>query len=589
MDEENGHRNTEEIDDIRSSETAAPAVAEEDPPAGQSSKSRTFSLAQMLVETGMLTAAEVTQAQEVAWRERQPLGQVLVRDALVLSRDLATLTALHLGLTMVDLRSQTIDPAAVALIPEETARKNLVLAIQRDGDRLTVAMTDPTDLQLHQDLATRTGCTIEPVVCTQEDIQEHVDLSYRLTMQAPTKEAAPTERVTARLLRNALPAQVIDLLLRQALQDRASDIHIEPTDNRLRIRFRIDGILHDVMNLPSEMHPVIIARLKIMCGMNIAERRRPQDGQLNFEAQNRIIDVRVAVSDTVAGEMSVLRLLDNKKFTLLGLDQLGFGGDAQVRFRQMLRLPYGMIIICGPTGSGKSTTLYASISQMDRVQQKIITIEDPVEYHMSEINQMQVHAEAGVTFASQLRSILRLDPDVILIGEIRDQETAIIATQAALTGHLVLTSLHANDSVSALLRLRDLGVPSYLISASVAGIVAQRMVRSVCTTCQTMTPSSKAEQDAYAAELGEVRERFLYGSGCNACAQTGYLGRTGVFEILTMTDSLRQLFLDEAPRYRLGEQAMQDGMTLLRRDGMMKVKNGITTPYEVMRVLFTLE
>jgi len=402
-------------------------------------------------------------------------------------------------------------------------------------------------------------------------------------------DAQPAERVTARLLRDALSAQVIEMLLRQVLQDRASDIHIEPADNRLRIRFRIDGILHDVMNLPIEMHPTIISRLKIMCGMNIAERRRPQDGQLNFEAQNRNIDVRVAISGTVNGEMSVLRLLDNKKFTLLGLDQLGFNKEAQERYRRLLQLPYGMVIICGPTGSGKSTTLYASILQMDRLEKKIITIEDPVEYHMGDVSQMQVHAKSGITFASQLRSILRLDPDVILIGEIRDQETAIIATQAALTGHLVLTSLHANDAVSALLRLRDLGVPSYLISSSVAGIVAQRMVRAVCKTCQTLTTRSRAEQDAFSEELGEQRERFIYGSGCNACAQTGYLGRTGVFEIMSMTDALRQLFLDEAPRHRLWEQATADGMTLLRRDGMLKVKEGITTPYEIMRVLFTLE
>jgi general secretion pathway protein E len=449
-------------------------------------------------------------------------------------------------------------------------------------------------LQLLQDLVTRTGCTIEPVISTQEDIQEHVDLSYRLTqplVAETTDDALPAERVTARLLRDALPAQVIDLLLRQALQDRSSDIHIEPGETRLRIRFRfrIDGILHDVMNLPIEMHPTIISRLKIMCGMNIAERRRPQDGQLSFQAQNRSIDVRVAISGTVGGEMCVLRLLDNKKFTLLGLDQLGFSEDAQTRYRRLLQLPYGMIVICGPTGSGKSTTLYASIFQMDRLEKKIITIEDPVEYHMGDVSQMQVHAEAGITFATQLRSILRLDPDIILIGEIRDQETAVIATQAALTGHLVLTSLHANDSVSALLRLRDLGVPSYLISSSVAGIVAQRMVRRVCSTCQTMTSRSRAEQEAYATEMDDDLERFNYGSGCNACAQTGYLGRTGVFEILTMSDAMRQLFLDEAPRYRLWEQATEDGMTLLRRDGMMKVSEGVTTPYEVMRVLFSLE
>ena len=534
----------------------------------------------------------MAKAQQIAWEERQPLGRILVREGLVLSRDLATLTALNLRLPMVDLRNQTIEPDAVGLIPEDTARKNMVLGLTKTDGHLIVAMTDPTDLQLLQDLATRTGFTIDPVISTQEDIQEHVDLSYRLTqplVSEATADAQPTERVTARLLRDALPAQVIEMLLRQALQDGASDIHVEPMENRLRIRFRIDGILHDVMNLPVEMHPTIISRLKIMCGMNIAERRRPQDGQLNFEAQNRTIDVRVAISGTVTGEMSVLRLLDNKKFTLLGLDQLGFNADAQQKYRRLLQLPYGMIVICGPTGSGKSTTLYASILQMDRAEKKIITIEDPVEYHMGDVSQMQVHAEAGVTFAAQLRSILRLDPDVIWIGEIRDQETAVIATQAALTGHLVLTSLHANDAVSALLRLRDLGVPSYLISSSVAGIIAQRMVRSVCKTCQTLTTRSRAEQDAFSDELGEEQERFIYGSGCNVCAQTGYRGRTGVFEIMTMSDPLRQLFLDEAPRYRLWEQAMDDGMVLLRRDGMLKVKDGITTPYEIMRVLFTLE
>lgn len=583
--------NTHGSGDVNGS-TANATTVEVDGPGESPGRGRTFSLAQMLVDTGILQAEEVVKAQQIAWEERQPLGRILVREGLVLSRDLATLTALNLGLPMVDLRNQTIEPEAVGLIPEDTARKNMVLGLTRTNGHLVVAMTDPTDLQLLQDLATRTGCAIDPVISTQEDIQEHVDLSYRLTqpLVSETKaDAQPAERVTARLLRDALPAQVIEMLLRQALQDRASDIHVEPTDERLRIRFRIDGILHDVMNLPIEMHPTIISRLKIMCGMNIAERRRPQDGQLNFEAQNRTIDVRVAISGTVNGEMSVLRLLDNKKFTLLGLDQLGFNSDAQQRYRRLLQLPYGMVVICGPTGSGKSTTLYASILQMDRAEKKIITIEDPVEYHMGDVSQMQVHSEAGITFASQLRSILRLDPDVILIGEIRDQETAIIATQAALTGHLVLTSLHANDAVSALLRLRDLGVPSYLISSSVAGIVAQRMVRAVCKTCQTFTTRSRSEQDAFSEELGEEQDRFIYGSGCNACAQTGYLGRTGVFEIMSMSDALRQLFLDEAPRYRLWEQATEDGMTLLRRDGMLKVKEGITTPYEIMRVLFTLE
>ena len=556
--------------------------------------SRPVSLGQMVIEAGILSADEVTNAQETAWKERLPLGRVLVKEGMILSTDLATLTALHLGLAMVDLRSEKIDPASVAQIPEEVARRYLVLPISRSNDRLTVAMTDPTDLQVLQDLASRTGLTIDPVITTEEDLQEHVDRAYRITAQPLSgvksiETDLSQDRLTAQTLRESGPAQVINLLLQQALQDRASDIHIEPSDSRLRIRFRIDGILHEVMHLPLDMHPTIISRLKIMCGMNIAERRRPQDGQLTFDVMDRAVDVRVAISGTVAGEMSVLRLLDDKKFTLLSLDQLGFRPESEEAFRKLLRLPYGMVIVCGPTGSGKSTTLYASVLQMNRIENKVISIEDPVEYHMADVNQMQVNAEADITFASQLRSILRLDPDVILVGEIRDQETALIATQAALTGHLVLTTLHANDTVSALIRLRELGVPPYLVASSVAGIVAQRMVRAVCQTCMTLTDRPVAEQQAYQSEMGEKKDRFQYGSGCNACAQTGYIGRIGVFEVLNISDGIRQLFLDDAPRHELFKQAEEDGIVLLRKDGMIKVQQNLTTPYEVMRVMFSLE
>ncbi len=566
-------------------ETAAP------PPENDSRRVRAFSFAQLLIDAGVLTAKQVAGALDTARRERLPLWRVLERDGLVMSRDLAALTALHLGLPMVDLRNQTIEPEAVALLPEDVARKALVLPIRREKDRLTVAMTDPTDLRIIQDITVRTGCTIEPVIATPNDILEHIDLSYRLPQQLKPEqstEEAPAGRITARSLRNARPAEVIDLLLRQAIHDRASDIHICPSESHLRIRFRIDGILHDIMHLPAEMHPTFISRLKVMAGLNIAERRRPQDGQFTFEVQNRRVDVRVAISNTVEGEMAVLRLLD-KRFTLRGLDQLGMRPEVLEQYRKLLRLPYGIIIVCGPTGAGKSSTLYASILQMNRTEKNVISLEDPVEYRIPDTNQMQVHSEAGITFAGQLRSILRLDPNVILVGEIRDQETAIIATQASLTGHLVLTTLHANDSVSALLRLRDLGVAPYLITASVAGIVAQRMVRVVCTGCQTMMPRPLDEQKAYLAEMGESQERFSYGTGCNMCAHTGYLGRTGVFEILTMSDTLRQMFLANGLRHELWEQAVMEGMVPLRRDAMIKVKEGITTPYEVMRVLFTLD
>ncbi len=555
-------------------------------------RARGLSLAQVLVEAGILTPEQVAKAQETAHREHIPLGRVLVREGLVLSRDLAALTAVHLGLTMVDLRSQEIDRKATALLAEEMARRYVALPIRKDNGRLIVAMTDPTDLQLLQDVAVRTGAVVEPVIATPEDILEHIDIAYRLTEVSGEGEAGGEEKagggMSSKLLRDAPPAEVLDILVKQAIHDRASDIHLAPGESRMRVRFRIDGILHDVVNVPLIMHPMLMSRLKIMTGLNIAERRRPQDGQFTAEVQGRKVDVRVAISSTVHGEMAVLRLLD-KKFTVRGLDQLGFSAQGLEQFRKLLRLPYGMIIVCGPTGAGKSTTLYASILQMNRIEQNVISIEDPVEYRITDVNQMQVHPEAGITFAGQLRSILRLDPDVVLVGEIRDNETATIATQAALTGHLVLTSLHANDAVSALLRLKDLGVAPYLIASSVAGIIAQRMVRQVCPGCRTLVPRPAAEQQAYASEMGVTQEQFVYGSGCNQCAQTGYRGRTGVFEVMTMTDGLRQLFLNEAPRSDLFKQALGDGMVHLRRDAMLKVKGGVTTPYEVMRVLFSLD
>ena len=536
----------------------------------------------------MLSAEEVAAAQEAARREGEPLARILVRDGRVLSRDLAAFTALHLGLTMVDLRSETLEPETVALLPEDLARRYTVLPLRKVDSTLTVAMTDPTDLQAIQDLTARTGLSIQPVVATDQELQENIDVAYRLVKGSDDGTDQAGGRVTAGVLRTAQPARVVDLVLAQAHHDGASDIHIEPTEARLRIRFRIDGILHETMSLPVEMHPTLISRIKILSNMNIAERRRPQDGQMGFDGPDGRVDVRAAVANTVHGEMAVLRLLDNKKLTLLGLDQLGMQEGLET-YRRMLRLPHGIIIICGPTGSGKSTTLAASLLTMNRVENNVITVEDPVENEILDANQMQVHAEAGVTFASQLRSILRLDPDVILVGEIRDQETAEIATQAALTGHLVLSSLHANDSVSALLRLRDLGVAPYLIASSLAGVVAQRMVRKVCSGCSAMVSRPIAEQQAYESEIGESQSRFIYGGGCNSCAQTGYRGRTGVYEVMSMTDELRQLFLTEAPRHEVWAQTLKDGTVPLRHDGMLKVKQGMTTPYEVMRVMETLD
>ncbi|MBI4201855.1 MAG: Flp pilus assembly complex ATPase component TadA [Chloroflexi bacterium] len=551
-------------------------------------------LSELLVELGIVTPEQLAQAREIALVEGVSLPRALVREGLVLSRDLAALMALHLGLPMVSLRSQSIEPSALQAIPEDMARRYLVLPLKVDDNFLHVAMIDPMDFRLLNDLTALTSFNIRPIIATEEDIREHIDVSYRLIDsdedESSSSGAASLDdgKVTAKQLQDSPPAQVIELLLQQAIQDRASDIHIAPAENRVRIRFRIDGLLHDVMNLPMQMHPLILSRLKIMAGLNIAERRRPQDGHFTSEVQNRKIDVRVAISNTVHGEMGVLRLLD-KQFTVIGLDQAGMDQNTLDTYRKLLRLPYGMIIVCGPTGAGKSTTLYASILEMNRIEQNVISLEDPVEYQITDTNQMQIHAEAGITFATQLRSILRLDPDIVLVGEIRDQETAVIATQAALTGHLVLTSLHANDSVSALVRLRDLNVAPYLIASSVAGIISQRMVRVVCHGCKVSKVAPLTERNAYIQEMGEDLGAFTYGQGCNVCAHTGYRGRTGVFELLPISDGLRQVFLADGSRAQLRERALQDGLVPLKRAGMLKVKQGVTTPYEVLRVLYSLE
>jgi general secretion pathway protein E len=382
-------------------------------------------------------------------------------------------------------------------------------------------------------------------------------------------------------------ARTVDLLIAQAVKDRASDIHIEPQEDRLCIRYRIDGILQDAMSLPLNIHNQLVSRLKILGEMDIAERRRPQDGQFSVKVGGKHIDIRVATVETVYGEMMVLRILD-KSLSMFTLAQLGFLPDSLEKYQQLLKSPFGMILVSGPTGSGKTTTLYASVNQLDRKENNIITIEDPVEYRFAGINQTQVNLRAGLTFASGLRATMRLDPDVILVGEIRDTDTARTATQAALTGHLVLSSVHANDTVGVLFRLIDLGVEPYLIATALVGVVAQRMVRRVCPHCRALAPADPEEQMAYEQEMEERRTGFYYGTGCNFCANTGYLGRAGVFEILVISEEIRRLLLTGAGGDSIRAQAVKDGVVPMRRDGMLKVRDGITTPREVLRGIFSV-
>jgi general secretion pathway protein E len=487
------------------------------------------------------------------------------------------------------LLRQTPQPEALQLIPEVMARKYNAIPLAISGKSLEVAMVDPTDIFALEALAAQSRMRIKPVAATAQEVRDAIDFNYkaygeiekqvsRISIPAETTD----EKLAASVATDTPLVQALNLIIEEAVKSRASDIHIEPEEDRLRIRYRIDGTLQDTMSVPVSIHRALISRIKILAEMNIADHFRPQDGQFSTEAKGRPIDVRVATAPTVWGETAVLRLLD-KSLATLGLAELGMLPDSLEIYDRMLKVPYGMILISGPTGAGKTTTLYASINSLDTQGRNIITIEDPAEYRFKDINQIQVNSQAGITFASGLRSILRLDPDVILVGEIRDAETAHIAVQAALTGHMMLSSIHANEVAGVLARLLDLKIEPFLIASAVIGVVAQRMVRRICPDCSRLIEAPLVEQMAYEKEMGEKQTKFLYGTGCKSCSYTGYLGRTGIFEILSMSDSIREMVCNQANSSAIRAQALEEGMVSMGNDGMRKVKEGMTTPSEILR------
>jgi len=491
------------------------------------------------------------------------------------------------------LLRQTPQPEALKLIPEVMARRYNAIPLTISGRTLEVAIADPTDIFALEALSAQSRMSVKPVAATAQEIRDAIDFNYKAYGEIEkqiSRVSIPAEETDEKLALSAATdtplVQALNLIIDEAVKARASDIHIEPEEDRVRIRYRIDGTLHDTMSLPLSVHRALISRIKILAEMNIADHFRPQDGQFSTVAKGREIDVRVATAPTVSGETATLRLLD-KSLATLGLAELGLLPDSLAKYESMLKVPYGMILISGPTGAGKTTTLYASINSLDTHGRNIITIEDPAEYRFKDINQIQVNPQAGITFASGLRSILRLDPDVILVGEIRDAETANIAVQAALTGHLMLSSIHANDVAGVLSRLLDLKIEPFLIASAVIGVVAQRMLRRICPDCGRLIEAPLVEQMAYEKEMGEKQTEFLYGTGCKSCAYTGYLGRTGIFEILTMNDTIGMMVCNQASSSAIREQALQDGMISMINDGMRKVKEGITTPAEVLRNAYT--
>jgi type IV pilus assembly protein PilB len=557
-------------------------------------------IGQVLLDEGLITEEQLARALDAQRITHVALGVLLVNQGAVHEDHLTLVLSEHLETPVADLKHITVDPDVARLVPEDFARRNAILPLRRDNGHLAVAMSDPSNLMLLNDIRLMTGVPVTPYIAAPSDILLNLtrihDMHPRLSVAAQTlNESRPQAQQfdramtleLAKVTSNSPAVEIVNLLITQGLRDRASDIHIEPQKDYLRVRFRIDGVLQDMAHLPSATGAALSSRVKIMAGMNIVERRRAQDGQISVNVDGRELDVRVATMETIWGEKLVMRLLDRGR-SLITLPQLGFSRGAYQEYHRLLHSPYGMMIVSGPTGSGKTTTLYASIHELDHQVRNVMTIEDPVEYMFENINQSQINKLADISFANGLRAILRQDPDIILVGEIRDRETAEIAVQSALTGHLVLSSLHATDAVGALLRFTDMGIEGFLIASSVIAIVAQRLVRKTCDGCKV--PYAPTQEDIeFAASVGvKVPDHLYRGQGCTRCNDTGYFDRLGVFEVLTMSDEVKRLVINKASHAEIMRAAIDGGMVPLRADAWAKISAGVTTVAEVMRSVYII-
>ncbi len=517
---------------------------------------------------------------------------------MLTERDLAGVLAEQFGLEVVDLRHHFPDPASVATLPESHARAWGALVLRRTQFGFDVVVSDPSDPSIADRLRETLLQPAKLFVGGTGEIQRAIDVAYRTTANVDEhvrvfqareeqRRAGQGDTGAAQVDEKAPIVQVVNLLLSQAVSERASDVHIEPMPDRVRIRNRIDGALHEVLNLPPGMGPALISRIKVMANMNIVERRRPQDGQIEADVDGVALDVRVSTTSTVNGEKCVLRILDKRR-ALFSLRDLGMPADTLTIYEGMTRSPYGMVLCAGPTGSGKTTTLYATLTQINREEINVMTVEDPVEYIFPTVNQIQINEQAGITFAGGLRSILRQDPDAILVGEIRDVETARIAVQSALTGHLVLSSLHATDSVAALHRFLDMGIESFLISSSVLGVVGQRLVRRLCPECKVPYEPSPDELAMWDKAGMAPKREFFHGEGCVFCAETGYQGRIGVYELLRVSDAMKQLVVHQPTYQELRDLAVAEGMVPLQTQALSLVEDDVTTLAEVLRTLYVV-
>lgn len=547
-------------------------------------------LGELLVQAGVIKEEQLKKALEAQRRTGMRLGEVLVQEGIVTQAQLGAVLESQLGIRQIDLRTAAIDSEAVRRIPENLARRHMVVPVQVADGHLMVAMKDPQDRVAIQDVRLISGLPVTPLLAGEREILRAIEQFFgqqraaERAAQDLVRTATPSATEVAATLdvESAPMVRLVNSIIENAVRSRASDIHIEPKNNFLRIRTRVDGVLHETLTTDIRVHSALVTRIKVMANMNIAEKRVPQDGKVGVRIDNRQIDLRVASMPTTHGEKLVIRVLDRATF-FVGKQNLGFSLDDAAKFDRMVNRPWGLVLVTGPTGSGKTTTLYSMLAEMDASRLNISTLEDPVEYEMEKITQTQINVQAGLTFVSGLRNMLRQDPDVVMVGEIRDDETADIAIRAALTGHLVLSTLHTNDAPGAVTRLIDMGIEPYLIASALAGVIAQRLVRRICPGCQEVYEADKREREILAIPPGE--ELLLKrGCGCPACHDTGYQGRTGVFEILELDREMRTLIDRRVPTDELHRVAINRGMVPLWDDCRQKVLSGITTLEEALRV-----
>ncbi len=553
-------------------------------------------LGDILHDAKVISSEQLKKGLDLAKKERLPLGKTLVKLGLITQHDIIVALSQQLGIPYIALNNYQIDQATLPLIPEDLARQNNLLPLFKIGNALTIAMVDPLNVFVIDEISRLTGLEVEPAVCTEEELRQSYEQYYGDTaakqemsqiIQDADEGSTISEEIEALEITDSSDSapviKLVNLVLSEAIKERVSDIHIEPEEDCLRVRYRTDGILREVFSQPKNLQNPIISRVKIMSELNIAERRIPQDGRVQIKIDGHEVDIRVSTLPTVHGENIVMRILD-KTNLIVNLDEIGMTKKLLEQFKIQLARPFGIILVTGPTGSGKTTTLYSALNSLNATNLNIVTVEDPVEYRMKLIRQSQVNPRAGLTFATGLRSILRQDPDIVMVGEIRDSETAGVAVQAALTGHLVLSTLHTNDAPGAINRLIDMGVEPFLVASASSGIVAQRLVRRICEKCkEEYTPPPALLRDLNLSSNGK-KITFFRGKGCRFCKKTGYKGRMALFEILIMNDPIKEMVLKKESAAAIKQIAVKTGFKTIRHDGLLKALKGQTSIEEVMRV-----